>query len=78
MVESMAKETLMMRMTPTIPATPLSATVKALQTGIQMRRIHTVMRVATAKMEEKMLLYMRETMEDCMRERRRASMRMRR
>lgn len=75
---STEKETLMTRMTPTILATPPSATVKALQTGILMRRIHTATREATAKMEEKTWLFMRVMMEDCMRGRRRASMRMRR
>lgn len=77
--ESTEKGTRTTRMTRTIPATPLSATVKALQTGTPMRpRGRTAMRAATAKTEEKRLRCMREMMENCMRGRRKVCMRMRR
>lgn len=78
MAVNMGRETLTTRMIPTTPAIPQLATAKVLQTGTQMRpRGHTAMRVTTAKMEERRQLCMRRMMEDCMRERKRVSMRMR-
>lgn len=77
-MSSMERETLTTRTTLTTPATPRSAAVKALQTGTLMRpRGRTAMRAATAKTEERRRLCTRRT-EDCTREKRRASMRMRR
>lgn len=78
MAASMARETPTTRMTPTTPATPRLATVKVLQTGTQMRpRGHTATRVTTAKMEERRRLCTRRTMEDCMKEKRKVSTKMR-
>lgn len=79
MAGSMERGTPTTKMTPTTPATPQSATAKALQTGTPMRpRGHTAMRAATAKMEGRRQLCMRRMMEDCMREKRKASTRMKR
>ncbi len=79
MAVSMERGTLMTRMTPTTPATRRLATVKALQTGTLMRRRgRTAMRVATAKMGARRRPCTRRMMEDCMREKRRVSTRMRR
>jgi len=76
---SMQRGTLTMRTTLTTPATPRLAAVKALQTGTPMRpRGRTATRAATAKTEERKGLCTRRRMEDCMREKWRAFMRMRR
>lgn len=76
---SMERGTLTTRMTLTTPVTPRLATVKALQTGTLMKpRGRTAMRAVTAKTEERRRLCTRRMTGDCMREKRRASTRMKR